>query len=56
MTVVLATHEMSFAREISDTVCMLDGGVIIEQGSPESMFTKATNPRTRQFLSRVSSR
>jgi len=56
MTVVLATHEMSFAREISDTVCMLDGGVIIEKGSPESMFTNATNPRTRQFLSRVSSR
>ena len=56
MTVVLATHEMSFAREISDTVCMLDGGVIIEKGSPESIFTNATNPRTRQFLSRVNSR
>lgn len=56
MTVVLATHEMSFAREISDTVCMLDGGVIIEKGSPESIFSNATNPRTRQFLSRVSSR
>lgn len=56
MTVVLATHEMSFAREISDTVCMLDGGVIIEKGPPNAIFSDAQNPRTRQFLSRVNTR
>ena len=56
MTVMLATHEMSFAREISDKVCMLDEGKIIEMGSPNEIFVNAQNPRTRQFLSRVNSR
>jgi polar amino acid transport system ATP-binding protein len=52
-TMVLATHEMSFAREVSSRVCFLDGGVICEQGAPEQMFTEPTNPRTQAFLKRI---
>ena len=53
MTMLLATHEMSFAREVSSRVCFLDGGVICEQGAPEQMFTEPTNPRTQAFLKRI---
>jgi len=53
MTLLLATHEMAFAREISDTVCFLDGGRIAEAGPPEQIFGEPANPRTRQFLQRV---
>ena len=53
MTMVLATHEMSFAREISDRVCFLDAGRIVEQGVPEVIFDQPTQERTRQFLQRV---
>jgi polar amino acid transport system ATP-binding protein len=53
MTMVLATHEMAFAREISDRVCFLDGGRIVEQAEPEQLFTAPTEERTRQFLQRV---
>src|SRR5690242_292734 len=53
MTMVIATHEMGFAREIADRVCFLDGGVILEQGSPEQIFTAPAEPRTRQFLERI---
>ena len=49
----LATHEMSFAREVANTVCFLDGGLIVEQGSPEQIFTAPENPRTAEFLRRV---
>lgn len=56
MTVVLATHEMNFAREISDQVCMLDAGTIIEQGPPQQIFGSPQNDRTRQFLQRVKAR
>ena len=56
MTVILATHEMGFAREISDKVCMLDEGKIIEQGSPEQIFGSPANARTKQFLQRVNAR
>jgi polar amino acid transport system ATP-binding protein len=53
MTMVIATHEMSFAREIADRVCFLDAGVILEQGPPERIFGSPTEPRTRQFLARI---
>jgi polar amino acid transport system ATP-binding protein len=53
MTMVLATHEMSFARDIADRVCFLDAGVILEEGPPEQIFTAPREPRTREFLSRV---
>lgn len=54
MTMILATHEMSFARHISDTVCVLDKGSIIERGSPADIFSNPQEERTRQFLSRLS--
>ena len=53
MTMLFATHEMSFAREISDRVCFLDGGRIIEAGTPEMIFEAPTEDRTRRFLQRV---
>jgi polar amino acid transport system ATP-binding protein len=53
MTMLLATHEMSFAREVSSRVCFLDDGVICEQGEPEQMFSAPTNPRTQAFLKRI---
>ena len=53
MTMVLATHEMGFARESSDTVCVLDGGRIIESGPSSQVLTSPQNERTRQFLDRV---
>ncbi|GIH71194.1 amino acid ABC transporter ATP-binding protein [Sphaerimonospora thailandensis] len=53
MTMILATHEMEFARDIADTVCFLDGGVLLERGSPEQIFTAPEHPRTREFLSRI---
>lgn len=53
MTLVLATHEMGFARETSDAVCVLDGGRIIERGDPEKVFSHPDSERARQFLERV---
>ncbi|MFN8020270.1 MAG: amino acid ABC transporter ATP-binding protein [Acidimicrobiales bacterium] len=53
MTMLLATHEMSFAREISDQVCFLKDGRIHEQGSPEQIFTMPARAETRDFLARV---
>ena len=53
MTMVIATHEMTFAREIAGQVCFLDEGVILEQGPPEQIFSSPTQPRTRQFLDRI---
>ena len=53
MTMVLATHEMSFARDIADRVCFLDGGRILEAGTPGLIFTAPREPRTQQFLQRV---
>jgi polar amino acid transport system ATP-binding protein len=53
MTMILATHEMSFAREVADKVCFLDRGVICEEGTPEQIFTAPTQARTREFLARV---
>jgi polar amino acid transport system ATP-binding protein len=53
MTMIVATHEMSFARELADKVCFLDAGVILEEGPPEQIFTAPREPRTREFLARV---
>ena len=53
MTMLIATHEMEFAREISDRVCFLHAGRILEQGPPERLFTAPTEERTRAFLQRV---
>ena len=54
MTIVMATHEMGFAREVSDRVCFLDAGRIAESGSPAEVFSAPRHERTRQFLERVS--
>jgi polar amino acid transport system ATP-binding protein len=53
MTMVIATHEMGFARDIATRVCFLDDGVILEQGSAEEMFGSPREPRTQQFLQRI---
>jgi polar amino acid transport system ATP-binding protein len=53
MTMVIATHEMAFARDIADRVCFLDEGVILEEGTAEEIFTRPAEPRTRQFLQRI---
>jgi polar amino acid transport system ATP-binding protein len=53
MTMVIATHEMGFARDIATRVCFLDEGVILEQGPPEQMFGSPREPRTQQFLQRI---
>jgi polar amino acid transport system ATP-binding protein len=52
-TIVMATHEMGFARQVADTVCFLDGGRIIESGSAEQVLTAPQHERTQQFLRRV---
>ena len=53
MTMLIATHEMGFARDIADRVCFLEAGVILEQGPPEQIFTDPQSARTRQFLQRI---
>jgi polar amino acid transport system ATP-binding protein len=53
MTMIIATHEMSFARELAHKVCFLDAGVIREEGPPEEIFTSPREERTREFLARV---
>ncbi len=53
MTMILATHEMGFAREISDLVCFLKDGLICEQGHPDQLLTDPRHPATREFLARV---
>jgi polar amino acid transport system ATP-binding protein len=53
MTMVIATHEMAFAREIASRVCFLDDGVILEEGPPAQIFSAPRQPRTRQFLQRI---
>jgi polar amino acid transport system ATP-binding protein len=50
---LIATHEMGFARDIADRVCFLEEGRILEEGPPERIFTSPENPRTRRFLSRI---
>jgi polar amino acid transport system ATP-binding protein len=53
MTMLIATHEMSFARDIADRVVFLDEGVILEQGTPEEIFSAPKEARTQQFLQRI---
>jgi polar amino acid transport system ATP-binding protein len=53
MTMIVATHEMSFAREVADKVCFLDAGRILEEGPPNQIFSDPREPRTREFLARV---
>ncbi len=53
MTSVIVTHEMGFAREVSDRILFMDGGVIAESGRPEELLGNPQNPRTRDFLSKV---
>jgi polar amino acid transport system ATP-binding protein len=53
MTMLIATHEMSFARDIAKRVCFLDAGLILEEGTPEQIFTRPREPRTQQFLERI---
>jgi polar amino acid transport system ATP-binding protein len=53
MTMLIATHEMGFARDVANRVCFLDGGVIIEEGTPEQIFGAPREARTQQFLQRI---
>jgi polar amino acid transport system ATP-binding protein len=53
MTMILATHEMHFAREVADRVCFLDEGVILEEGPPKEIFSAPSQERTREFLARI---
>ena len=53
MTMLIATHEMTFARDIANRVCFLDDGVLLEEGPPAEIFTSPKNPRTQQFLQRI---
>lgn len=53
MTMIVVTHELGFAREAGDRMVFLDGGVVVEEGSPELMLSRPQNPRTRQFIQAV---
>jgi polar amino acid transport system ATP-binding protein len=53
MTMLIATHEMSFARDIANRVCFLEDGLILEEGSPNEIFASPKEPRTQQFLERI---
>ena len=53
MTMLIATHEMGFARDIASRVCFLDDGLILEQGPPDRIFSAPAEPRTQQFLQRI---
>jgi polar amino acid transport system ATP-binding protein len=52
MTMVIVTHEMAFARDVADHVIFMEGGYIIEEGTPEQLFGNTSNERTKQFLQR----
>ena len=56
LTMLIVTHEMSFARDVADRVIFMDQGVIAEDAAPGELFTNPKQPRTREFLSRVISR
>jgi polar amino acid transport system ATP-binding protein len=53
MTMVIATHEMGFARDVADQVCFLDQGRILEHGQPDQIFSTPQEARTQQFLQRI---
>ena len=50
---IVVTHEMGFAREVSDRVIFMEGGYVVEEGDPREMFVNPKNERTREFLARV---
>ena len=52
-SMLLVTHEMKFAREVADRILFMDGGVILEEGMPEQIFSSPKQERTRQFLKRM---
>ena len=52
LTMIIVTHEMAFARDVSSQVIFMDGGCILEQGTPEEVFENPKEERTKQFLSR----
>ena len=53
MTMVVVTHEMGFARDVADRVVFMDGGVIVEQGTPEEVFDHPKSERTKEFLGNI---
>jgi polar amino acid transport system ATP-binding protein len=53
MTMVIVTHEMGFAREVATRVIFMDEGMIVEENTPEEIFSNPQNPRTKEFLSKV---
>ena len=53
MTMAVVTHEMGFAREVGDRVVFVDNGIILEEGTPEEIFSHAKEERTRSFLSKI---
>lgn len=53
LTMLIVTHEMEFAKEVSDLVVFMDKGFIVEEGTPEQIFNNPTEPRTREFLKRT---
>ena len=53
MTMIVVTHEMGFARDVSDRVVFMDKGYVVEEGKPKKIFTNPKNERTKEFLSRV---
>ena len=56
MTMIVVTHEMAFAREVADRVVYMDAGRVVEDGSPEELFTRPTHQRTQAFLRRIETR
>ena len=52
LTMLVVTHEMAFARDVSDRVVFMDSGVIVEDAPPETLFSAPKHPRTREFLTR----
>lgn len=53
LTMIIVTHEMDFAREVSDKIVFMDKGIILEEGHPDDIFTNPKNERTKEFLSRI---
>ena len=53
MTMMIVSHEMGFIREAADRILFLDGGLIVEEGTPDQIFSDSQHPRTQEFLSRI---
>ncbi len=53
ITMIIVTHEMSFAQDVADRVVFMDGGVVVEEGTPDQVFYKPKEERTKKFLSRI---